>query len=341
MTGKEYDKEDIISAKHDFLNLLSSEYSSDALVKLFGISNVSNLSDEKLNQLEFERYSRDVETIRSNFQYSLQNSLFYKGDMNKMSTEDKINSIASMLRSMESEEVDRYFKKMSVDLFIDQLEKYNTEGFRPIIGSAEFQFLVLLNKYHGIVIRKLFIKEGLSDYNIKKYAKKYELMELDKGIHIYKNSPIDREFILVNKYTKSTISHETALYYHDLTDVIPYTVYVSFPKDYNLTQISKSDPKLDAFLEDVIFVNNNPIPEKEQVSVLSDNLNPIRITSKERTIADILKLSSRTEEEVKGSALKRYLADPKVNVNRLRRVADQQGVKKILDAYLDRYMKED
>jgi len=89
-------------------------------------------------------------------------------------------------------------------------------------------------------------------------------------------------------------------------------------------------------LADVIVVNNDEISEKEQVSVLSDNLNPIRITSKERTIADILKPASHIEEEVKVSALKRYLADPQANVNRLRRIANKQGVGKILDGYLAR-----
>lgn len=328
--------------KQDLFRLMNAEYSTDSLVKLLGIldSLESNAANENLNEVEFVKYSREAQKIKQNFQYALQNRRFYQGDMNKMSKEDKIKSIATMLEGIGSEEVARYFMSISADLYIDQIKRYDKKNLRPDIGSAEFQFLILLNKYHGTVIRKLYIKEGMSDYNIRKYVEKYGLTEMDKGIYIYRNSPIDREFILVNKYTKSTISHETALYYHDLTDVIPYTVYVSFPKDYNLTQISKNDKSGIAFLEDIIYVNNNPIPEKEQAAALSDHLNPIRITSQERTIADILKPSSRTEEEVKVTALKRYLADPQVNVNRLRRIASKQGINKVLDDYLARYMKE-
>lgn len=327
--------------EQDLFRLMNSEYSSDSLVRLFGIldSLEKNAVDDNLNDVEFMKYSREAQKIKHNFQYALQNSQFYQGDMKKMSKQDKIKSIATMLEGMGSEEVEHYFMSISADIYIDQIKKYDKKNLRPDISSAEFQFLILLNKYHGTVIRKLFIKEGMSDYNIRKYVEKYELTEMDKGIYTYRNSPIDRAFILVNKYTRAIISHETALYYHDLTDVIPYTTYVSFPKDYNLTQISKNDKSRIAFLEDVIYVNNNPIPEKEQAVALSDYLNPIRITSKERTIADILKPSSRTEEEVKVTALKRYLADPQVNVNRLRRIASKQGVSKVLDDYLARYMK--
>lgn len=343
MGGNEESRHEVENLNQELSHLWNTEYSADSLAKVIQFSDMieKKVSEVVLEEPEFEKYQPDFANIKDNIQQALQNTRFYQGDMNQMTKTEKIRAMATMLEAMEAEEVERYFIQISADVYADQIDRFISEDLRPDIGSAEFQFLVLLNKYHGIVIRKLFRQDGISDYHIKKFVDKYNLTELDKGIYIHPNSPIDREFILVNKYTKATISHVTALYYHDLTDVIPYSVYVSFPRDYNLTQISKNEKRMRTLLADVIVVNNDEISEKEQVTVLSDNLNPIRITSKERTIADILKPASRIEEEVKVSAFKRYLADPQVNVNRLRRIASKQGVGKILDDYLARYLKEE
>ena len=343
MDGKSENRRNVENLKQELFQLWSTEYSADSLAKLIHVLNVSeqDASNQILKESDYGKYQSDFADIKDNMQHALRNARFYQGDMNRMTKANKVIAMTAMLEAMEAEDVERYFNQISAEVYANQIDSYISGDLRPDIGSAEFKFLVLLNKYHGIVIRKLFRQDGMSDYTIKKYVDKYKLTELDKGIYIHPASPVDREFILVNKYSKSTISHVTALYYHDLTDVIPYSVYVSFPKGYNLSQISKNEKRVHTLLTDVIVVNNDEISEKDQITVLSDNLNPIRITSKERTIADILKPVSRIEEEVKVSALKRYLADPQVNVNRLRRIASKQGVGKILDDYLTRYLKEE
>lgn len=343
MVGNAESRQDVESLKQELFHLWNTEYSTESLAKLMHFSDVigKNVAEAALGDSEFGEYQKDFANIKDNIQLALRNARFYQGDMNQMTKADKISALTTMLAAMNTEDVERYFIQISAAVYANQIDGYISGDLRPDIGSAEFQFLVLLNKYHGIVIRKLFRQDGMSDYNIKKFVGKYDLTELDKGIYIHPDSPVDREFIIVNKYTKSTISHVTALYYHDLTDVIPYTVYVSFPRVYNLSQISKNEKRVRNLLTDVIVVNNDEISEKEQVTVLSDNLNPIRITSKERTIADVLKPASHIEEEVKVSALKRYIADPQANVNRLRRIASKQGVGKLLDDYLARYLKEE
>jgi predicted transcriptional regulator of viral defense system len=342
MVGEAERRQNVENLENELFHLWKTEYSTDSLSKLMLISNMieKNVSEVTLRGPEFEKYQPELANIKDNIQNALRNAHFYQGDMNQMTKVDKISAMTTMLEAMKVEDVERYFIQITADVYANQVDRYISGNLRPDIGSVEFQFLVLLNKYHGIVIRKVFRQGGISDYNIKKLVDKYDLAELDNGIYIHPDSPVDREFILVNRYTKSTISHVTALYYHDLTDVIPYKVYVSFPKEYNLSQISKNEKRVRNLLADVIVVNNDEISEKEQVTVLSDNLNPIRITSKERTIADVLKPASRIEEEVKVSALKRYIADPQANVNRLRRIASKQGVGKILDDYLARYLKE-
>lgn len=289
----------------------------------------SGLSDSELRELERALDLR--KNVQSSVYSTIENpNIFHTGKA------ERIDAIAAMLNQLDKEKVDEYFEEISAFIFDRQLGKYLGNKKRPAINSAEFQFLMLLNKYQGTVIRKLFIKAGISDYNINKYVKKYGLVELDKGIYMDSDSLLDREFILTSKYTKSVISHETALFYHGLTDVPPYTVYISFPQGYNLNNILQDSSADERLFQEVKFVRNAAINESEIAIVDSTVSNPIPVTTPERSISDILKPAHHAEEEIKITAISRYVRKNTESVTRLRRAAKQQGVLKMLDHYLER-----
>ncbi|MCI3027974.1 hypothetical protein LMF32_02365 [Desemzia sp. C1] len=252
-----------------------------------------------------------------------------------MSKKEKIDTIVSILDMMDSSEVDDYLQNIRKKYHLIQLSKYIPNRALPEYDSKEFQFLILLHKYNGVVIRKIFRAEGFSDYLIKKLSKMYQLDEVDNGIYIFPDSSLDQEFILQNKFSKAVISHETALYHHDLTDVIPKKIYISLPKNYNLSQIYKTHHSDSSLLEGIEFSNNNPIMKKDKTEMLSMNNNPIIVTSAERTIADVLKRGHRTEIEIIEQAIIRYLNNANSRLIRLRRVSKEQNTLVELDKMID------
>lgn len=252
-----------------------------------------------------------------------------------MSKKEKIDTIVSILDMMDSSEVDDYLQNIRKKYHLIQLSKYIPNRALPEYDSKEFQFLILLHKYNGVVIRKIFRAEGFSDYLIKKLSKMYQLDEVDNGIYIFSDSSLDQEFILQNKFSKAVISHETALYHHDLTDVIPKKIYISLPKNYNLSQIYKTHHSDSRLLEGIEFSKNNPIMKKDKTEMLSMNNNPIMVTSAERTIADVLKRGHRTEIEIIEQAIIRYLNNANSRLIRLRRVSKEQNTLVELDKMID------
>ena len=261
-----------------------------------------------------------------------QNFYYFEESMSK---KEKIDTIVSILDMMDSSEVDDYLQNIRKKYHLIQLSKYIPNRALPEYDSKEFQFLILLHKYNGVVIRKIFRAEGFSDYLIKKLSKMYQLDEVDNGIYIFPDSSLDQEFILQNKFSKAVISHETALYHNDLTDVIPKKIYISLPKNYNLSQIYKTHHSDSRLLEGIEFSKNNPIMKKDKTEMLSMNNNPIMVTSAERTIADVLKRGHRTEIEIIEQAIIRYLNNANSRLIRLRRVSKEQNTLVELDKMID------
>ena len=252
-----------------------------------------------------------------------------------MSKKEKIDTIVSILDMMDSSEVEDCLKNIRKKYLLIQLSKFIPNRDLPEYDSKEFQFLIMLHKYNGVVIRKIFRAEGFSDYLIKKLSKMYQLDEVDNGIYIFPDSSLDQEFILQNKFSKAVISHETALYHHDLTDVIPKKIYISLPKNYNLSQIYKTHHSNSRLLDGIEFINNNPIMKKDKTDILSMNNNPIIVTSAERTIADVLKKGHRTEIEILEQAIIRYLNNANSRLVRLRRVSKEQNTLVELDKMIN------
>lgn len=275
---------------------------------------------------------------------------------NQESLDEKRKLLYEMIDILDSEKLSEVFHILSEPYFNKKLKDYLIGDELPPTNSVEFLFLVQAQKYNGNIVRKIMNKVGISDYYLKKFIYKYDLREISSGIYIFPSKRIDGTFLFQLQYSKAVISHETALYYLDLTDVIPKRTIMSMPKKYKLSQLystrnshgdyKKSYPIFDSYKkreevvieysenDPILVVNNESIVTDQKVQIKSFNDNPLFVTSSERTISDVLKLNSHTEEEIKVEAIKKYFELYPNNKTKLRRTAKQQNVLKKLDEYL-------
>ncbi|OTN77531.1 hypothetical protein A5886_002631 [Enterococcus sp. 8G7_MSG3316] len=267
------------------------------------------------------------------------------------SIEDKKNMINEMVDILDLEQLTQVIHFLKEPFYTNTLKDYLLDSRLPDIKSKEFLFLVQAAKYSGNIVKKLMNKSGISNYYLDKFIDKYNLQEVSSGAYIFPHKSIDAPFLFQSHYSRAVISHESALYMLDLTDVIPRRTIMSMPKDYKFSQLEKiSNRYIDIYGElynhtkslvlnyyenDPIFLTRNaPIGGTQIVTTKTRHNNPIRMTSAERTIADIFTPNANTEEEVKYEALKKYHDLYPQGSNRLRRIAHQQGVLEVLDKYL-------
>lgn len=262
----------------------------------------------------------------------------------------------NMLSSLDEEQLLSIIKEMMTPFYMNELSSYLIENSLPNIGSEEFNFLVLANKYNGHVVRKLFKEKGISDYYLKKFVKKYGLRELFKGIYIFPNKPVDYLFVLQQRYKITVVSHETALYMLGLIDYIPQEIILSIPEKYNINLIRNklvhgfiqelpmnnsisNEIEFIKLLEDhqISFVKNKQIPPSQIIEMMDEYGLPLRVTSIERSIIDILKTAYKADEELKEQAIDSFMRRFPERVPRLRRIAKNQNNLKELENYLFRY----
>ncbi|MGM0329126.1 type IV toxin-antitoxin system AbiEi family antitoxin domain-containing protein [Enterococcus sp. AZ084] len=270
---------------------------------------------------------------------------------NDKSVEEKKYKVNEMINSLDFDQLSQAIEFLSEPFFTNKLKDYLLDSRLPDIESKEFLFLIQAKKYNGNIVRKIMNRADISNYYLNKFIHKYDLQEISSGIYIFPHKSLDAPFLFQSQYSKAVISHESALYMLDLSDVIPKKTIISLPKDYKLSQLEKNSNQyikidkgvynnnkalvLSYYENDPIFVTkNNPIESSQIVLKKTMKNNLVRVTSAERTIADILTPKSNIEEEVKNEALRRYYDLYSRDSNRLRRIAYKQGVLKELDKYL-------
>ncbi|MFK4935460.1 type IV toxin-antitoxin system AbiEi family antitoxin domain-containing protein [Lactococcus garvieae] len=273
---------------------------------------------------------------------------FFTSNIEK-TEEEKKNMIHEMVDIMDMDQLSEVINFLKEPYFSKKLKQYLINDMLPSIKSPEFLFLLHLAKYNGNLVKKFARENKLSDYYIDKFINKYSLKEVSKGIYVFPENEIDGNFVFQAQYTRSVISHETALYMHDLSDVIPRKTIMSMPISYKLSQVEKNERKyikvhketldsnrtyyiVEYYQNDPIYlIKNQPIGNSQIQLMNTHQGNEVKVTSIERTIADIFKPSSNVEEEIKETALERYSKRKNYDKTRLLRISKQQNVEKEIE----------
>lgn len=269
---------------------------------------------------------------------------------------EKREVIDRMAMELQGDQLIQVIETMMVPYLTVQMRDYMVDEQLPKMDSQEFQFLVKAQENNGVLSKKETKEAGITPYSFNKFIKKYRLKEIVRGIYIFSNKPIDGLYLFQKQYSKAVVSHETALYYLGLNDVLPKEKITSLPRNYKMTQLYTTkesttnyrtvypasewnSEKKGVFIiyrenDPIRVVGNRPIPETQIRKIDSGYGNLIRVTSMERAIADILSTRWEVEDEIKEVALRRYFEQESLNRNRLRRIANQQKVLKELDEWL-------
>ena len=123
----------------------------------------------------------------------------------------------------------------------------------------------------------------------------------------------------------SVICLISALEYHDLTTQIPYKVYIALPRE------TKS-PRIDYPPLDIVYLSKKPYSAGIEEHML-DGV-PVRIYSREKTVADCFKFRNKIGLDIALEALKDYLRQPNRNLEELLNCARVNRVEKIMRPYM-------
>ena len=193
--------------------------------------------------------------------------------------------------------------------------------------NREVQIMKLINENNGTITTAQIIKAGIPRGSLKHLVDKGVLERSARGVYILPELFDDEMFNIQSRFKRGIFSGETALYLHGLTDRTPNQFDITFPLNYNTSNLKIENVK-------AIRVKME-LYDTGVINVNTPAGNSVRVYNVERTLCDILKGRSNTDIQMISEVFKRYMSGSKKNIPLLSKYSKMLRVEKKIRTYLE------
>lgn len=194
------------------------------------------------------------------------------------------------------------------------------------MGAYE-QLDQILERQDGVLRTAQAVDAGISKPIFYEYVQARELERIAHGIYLSKDSWVDTMHLIHLRFEQAIFSHETALFFHDLTDREPTEYAVTVKTGYNPTNLKTEGIQVFTIKADLYGVG------------LTESQTPfghtVPVYDMERTICDLLRSRRKIEIQTFQGALKAYVRRRDKDLRTLMHYAGLFRVEKILRQYLE------
>lgn len=185
----------------------------------------------------------------------------------------------------------------------------------------------LLESQDGMLRTGQVVAAGISKPVFYQFVQSRGLEKAAHGIYLSKDTWVDAMYLLHLRCPQVVFSHETALFFHDLTDREPLSYSVTVKTGYNPTRLKDEGVQvftIKAELHEVgLTIGQTPFGHN------------VPVYDRERTICDVLRSRGHIEMQIFQGALKAYVREKDKNLRTLMLYAKLFRVEKNLRQYLE------
>lgn len=189
------------------------------------------------------------------------------------------------------------------------------------------KIIQLAKENNGVVTAAILSDKGILRGNLKKLVDEGKLEKTARGVYILPEIWEDEFVNLQARFKKGVFSNETALFLWDLTDQTPNRYDMTFPHNYNLTNVKSEG------------VNCSRVKQEwyaeGKTQLESPGGNKITVYNMERTLCDILRKRGGINTGIITEAFKRYTARNDKNIPLLSKYAKMFRVEEKVRSYLE------
>ncbi len=186
---------------------------------------------------------------------------------------------------------------------------------------------LLMEKYGGTIQTFQVIENGISKPTFYAYVKERGLEQASHGIYVLPDVWTDTMYLLHLRCSQAVFSHETALFFHDLTDREPLKYTVTVRTGYNPSRLQE-----DGFQ---VYTVKKDLHDVGVMDMQTPFGHSVPVYDMERTICDLLRSRRNIEIQTFQDALKQYARRKDKNLRMLMKYATLFHVEKILRPYLE------
>ena len=185
----------------------------------------------------------------------------------------------------------------------------------------------MLAEYGGMLQTAQVTAAGISKPIFYDFIREKGLEQASHGVYVSADAWVDAMFLIHLRCAQAVFSHETALFFHDLTDREPSPYSVTVKRGY-------SPARLKADGIEVYTIK----PELHEIGITHLQTpfgHTVPVYDTERTICDLIRNRSNIEIQTLQGALKQYVLRKDKNLRVLMRYAGLFHVEKVLGQYLE------
>lgn len=204
--------------------------------------------------------------------------------------------------------------KNTINSWIDEANEEFNNNFIDYTNVEKIKEIIKNN--NGYITTKEINKYKIGRDYLTKLVNNNEIERVERGIYIDKDIMQDDFYIFQLNHIKTIYSHFTALYFHNLTETIPYTFDITCENNYFINELKNKN---------VFYV------KKEWLDIglmeMNDNYgNKIRCYDMERCICDIIRSKKRLDFEQVKKSVKQYLNRKDKNLIALSKYSKIMGI---------------
>ena len=187
----------------------------------------------------------------------------------------------------------------------------------------------IFRQNNGILRTSEALQLGIAPSTLYHMRDAGEIVRMNRGLFYLAEDQPPKDFDLMQVallVPRAIICLISALAYFDLTTQIPHRVWIALPR-------SSQRPRLAYPQLEVVWLPHGPYQAGMEVHTI--NGKPVRIYSREKTLADCFRYENRVGKDVVLEALKEYKRQGDVSVENLMKFARIDRVEEKIKPYLE------
>jgi predicted transcriptional regulator of viral defense system len=186
----------------------------------------------------------------------------------------------------------------------------------------------ILKQNNGILKAAVAKRAGIGYKELGRLVEAGLLERISHGLYISTSDMSDDYLVAQYKCGKGVFSHETALFFHGLSDRTPFTLMMTIPSGYNTTLLKDRDTYRFFYCKPELHVLG-------VTTMPSSHGNDLRVYDRERTLCDCIKRKDSLDSDLVLSAVKQFMGESGTDFAKLLNYAETLKIRETVRQYME------
>lgn len=193
--------------------------------------------------------------------------------------------------------------------------------------KQEDRVLRLFESNDGYLTTKAAKENDINAATLTRMEERGLIDRVARGLYVSIDTIPDPFYIAQYRCPKGVFSHETALFFNNLSDRTPFQLMMTIPSGWNTRLLSNGNV--------MIFYNKDEYMEVGVFETMTQYGRPVKVYDAPRTICDCLRSIDKLDKDLVLTALKRYMKDPFGDKAKLLEFATMFKIRDVVMRYME------